>query len=130
MSTHEASYNQVREELRFDLSSAQRRLQQTAEYTKASSQSLEYAEELSTIVAGQTHREISRLQRITNELETGLQYLVYRWMEPTWRYTQPGLKREKADRLMAAEVLEELVRIIDMTAQVLILVSSSQSAPG
>lgn len=123
MSTHRVSRDQIQKEVLSGLTSAQRSLQETADYTVASSQSLKSADELSIIVAEQAHREISRLRRINNEMEMGLKYLAYGWTEPSWKYLQPGLKGYKEDRIMAGEFLKELVRVVDMTAQTLLVVS-------
>lgn len=94
----------------------------------ASSQSLKYAEELHVVVAGQAHRETSRLRAISNKLETGVRYLVYGWAEGAWGTAHRGSDGGRDDRLMAGEFLKELVRILDATARTLLLVSPSWTA--
>lgn len=106
------------------LTSAQSSLKETAAHTLSSSRSLKSADELSIIVSEQAHREMSRLRRINNEAEMGLKYLAYGWTEPSWKWIQPGLKGKKEDRKGAGEFLKELVRVVDETAQTLLVVSS------
>lgn len=130
MSSHRVPRDQIQQEILFGLSSAQRSLQDTADYTVSGSQALQFANQLSLVVAEQAHREISRLRRINNELEIGLKYLAYGWTEPSWKYLQPGLKGMKDDRILTGEFLKELIRVVDLAAQTLLVVSIHYPGPG
>ncbi len=114
-------------EVQSGLDSIRETLKQTADYTLASSEHVVRADTQAHDVAKMAQKELSRLRRITNDLEIGVEYILIG--NPIAELLQPGRRGQKQDREAAGLFLQELVEVVDKGAITLLSVSLVYAIP-
>lgn len=102
----------LNKDLRLSLAMAEDQMSNASKFIIESSEHVMNVKEYTRLALKAVHSEIRQLVSTLDEEETGFSYVAYGWTQPLWLWLQPGLRGKGEAVRGAAQLLHELVALL------------------